>query len=113
MSLLLNKNPAELQNMRIEIVALLRTSFLQEEMKKSLMIILPYLPLERLEPIYQKLKEENYLHTLPHGSPTKKVKQIKVELSRIKHEAWKKAEEENTPPREAIDQEFLQKISLV
>ena len=64
-----------------------------------------------LEPIYKKLKEEQALHSLPHGAPTKTVKQVKAEIFKIKREAWKAAEQENTPSSEKLDQELFTQIS--
>ena len=62
MPILLNDPQAlQTQNMRTEIIALLRTSALAEDYKQSLMVMLPYLPLNRLQPVRQKLEQETEL----------------------------------------------------
>jgi|GEM_PF-6220368 len=108
MANVLAPNTAELQQMRVEITQLLHTSALTEEYKKSLMVILPYLPSLRLKPIYEQLQKEQALRAKPTGLT---VREAKHALAQIRREAWKAAEKENTEKSNELETQFLQQIS--
>ena len=108
---LTDPQPRQLQNMRNEVIRLLRTSLLPENEKKNLMTILPYLPLSRLQPIYQKLTEEEAIRNKAYAISPEEAKQFRQKVREIKKQAWREAEKENTPTPERLDKAFDQKLS--